>query len=67
MTVARRCRIVLPTKTDAYLKVLYQVLDRKMFLAELAAADAYVSAKMKELGEKKFCDAGRQSLEKISE
>lgn len=64
MTVVKRCRIVLPTKADATYKILYKVLDRKMFLAALAEAGAETSAVIQKIGEERFCALGRQELEK---
>jgi hypothetical protein len=63
MTIVKRCRIVQPTKAAATYKILYAVMDRKMFLAALAEADSDVSELFRKLGEEKFCVLGRQRLE----
>jgi hypothetical protein len=64
MTVVKRCRIVQPTKAAANYKILYAVMDRKMFTAALAEADADVSELIRKLGEEKFCVIWQQRLEK---
>jgi len=64
MAIAKRCQIVLPTKAAATYKILYAVMDRKMFTAALAKADADISELFEKLGKEKFCLLGRQLLEK---
>jgi hypothetical protein len=63
MTMAKRCGIAVPTKAEFSYKILYTLLDRKMFLAALDEADATVSSIMEKKLGKKFCEDARRELE----